>query len=56
MHKLLGVNEVTVENKYLILLIADLFDRLGQVKYFTKVDLSSIQLNQHTYYILHPRE
>ncbi|XP_075107146.1 uncharacterized protein LOC142180117 [Nicotiana tabacum] len=33
------LNKVTVINKYLILLITHLFDRLGQTKYFTKVDL-----------------
>lgn len=32
-------NKVTVKNKYLISLIADLFDQLEQAKYFTKVDL-----------------
>ncbi|XP_070029262.1 uncharacterized protein [Nicotiana sylvestris] len=34
-----ALNKVTVKNKYPILLIANLFDRLGQAKYFTKVDL-----------------
>ncbi|XP_070002194.1 uncharacterized protein [Nicotiana sylvestris] len=34
-----ALNKVTVKNKYPIPLIADLFDRLGQAKYFTKVDL-----------------
>ncbi|XP_070029011.1 uncharacterized protein [Nicotiana sylvestris] len=34
-----ALNKVTVKNKYLTPLIADLFDRLGQAKYFTKVDL-----------------
>lgn len=34
-----ALNKVTVKNKYLILLIADLFDSPGQAKYFTKVDL-----------------
>ncbi|XP_055806925.1 uncharacterized protein LOC129875680 [Solanum dulcamara] len=33
------LNKVIMKNKYPILLIADLFDRLGQAKYFTKVDL-----------------
>ncbi|XP_070017339.1 uncharacterized mitochondrial protein AtMg00860-like [Nicotiana sylvestris] len=33
------LNKVIVKNKYSIPLIADLFDRLGQDKYFTKVDL-----------------
>ncbi|XP_060182516.1 uncharacterized protein LOC132612214 [Lycium barbarum] len=31
--------KVTMKNKYSIPLIADLFDRLGPAKYFTKVDL-----------------
>ncbi|XP_019246297.1 PREDICTED: uncharacterized protein LOC109225944 [Nicotiana attenuata] len=34
-----ALNKVTVKNKYPIPLIVDLFDRLGQAKYFTKVDL-----------------
>lgn len=34
-----ALNKVTIKNKYLIPLIADLFDRLGQAKYFTKMDL-----------------
>ncbi|XP_047267518.1 uncharacterized protein LOC124897941 [Capsicum annuum] len=34
-----ALNKVTVKNKYLIPLIADLFDRLGQAKVFTKMDL-----------------
>ncbi|MCF8704065.1 hypothetical protein L3055_11050, partial [Corynebacterium sp. MC-02] len=34
-----ALNKVTVKNKYPIPLIADLFDRLGQAKYFTKMDL-----------------
>lgn len=34
-----ALNKVMVKNKYPIPLIADLFDRLGQDKYFTKVDL-----------------
>nr|XP_016493746.1 PREDICTED: RNA-directed DNA polymerase homolog [Nicotiana tabacum] len=34
-----ALNKVTVKNKYSIPLLADLFDRLGQAKYFTKVDL-----------------
>ena len=34
-----ALNKVTIKNKYPIPLIADLFDILGQAKYFTKVDL-----------------
>ena len=34
-----ALNKVTVKNKYPIPLIADLFDRLGQAKLFTKMDL-----------------
>ncbi|WMV54164.1 hypothetical protein MTR67_047549, partial [Solanum verrucosum] len=34
-----ALNKVTIKNKYPIPLIADLFDRLGQAKCFTKVDL-----------------
>nr|XP_016483424.1 PREDICTED: uncharacterized protein LOC107804107 [Nicotiana tabacum] len=34
-----ALNKVTVKNKYHIPLIADLFDRLGQAKVFTKMDL-----------------
>lgn len=33
------LNKVTVKNKYPIPLITNLFYRLGQAKYFTKVDL-----------------
>ncbi|XP_022872717.1 uncharacterized protein LOC111391700 [Olea europaea var. sylvestris] len=34
-----ALNKVTIKNKYPIPLIADLFDRLGSAKYYTKVDL-----------------
>jgi archaellum component FlaC len=34
-----ALNKVTVKNKYPIPLIADLFDRLGSAKIYTKVDL-----------------
>ena len=34
-----ALNKVTIRNKYLIPLIADLFDHLGQDKYFTKMDI-----------------
>ena len=36
-----ALNKVTIKNKYPIPLIADLFDRLGHTKYFTKMDLPS---------------
>ena len=36
-----ALNKITMKNKYHIPLIADLFDRLGQVRYFTKFDLCS---------------
>ena len=39
MHRLLGANKVTIKNKYPNPLIEDLFYRLGQDKYYTKVDL-----------------
>ena len=34
-----ALNKVIIKNKYPIPLIAYLFDRLGQAKYFTKMDL-----------------
>lgn len=36
-----ALNKVTVKNKYPIPLIADLFDQLGEARYFTKLDLRS---------------
>nr|CAN73718.1 hypothetical protein VITISV_010227 [Vitis vinifera] len=36
-----ALNKVTVNNKYPIPLIADLFDQLGRARYFTKLDLRS---------------
>ena len=34
-----ALNKITIRNKYQIPLIADLFDCLGEAKYFTKMDL-----------------
>ena len=36
-----ALNKVTIKNKYPIPLIADLFDRLGSARWFTKLDLRS---------------
>ncbi|XP_054818995.1 uncharacterized protein LOC129318287 [Prosopis cineraria] len=36
-----ALNKVTIKNKYPIPLIADLFDRLGKAKYFSKLHLRS---------------
>ncbi|XP_039038705.1 uncharacterized protein LOC120176331 [Hibiscus syriacus] len=36
-----ALNKLTVKNKYLIPLIADLFDQLGGARWFTKLDLRS---------------
>nr|XP_048324599.1 uncharacterized protein LOC125420961 [Ziziphus jujuba var. spinosa] len=36
-----ALNKITIKNKYPMPLIADLFDQLGQAKYFTKLDLRS---------------
>ena len=36
-----ALNKITVKNKYPIYLIADLFDRVDQTRYFTKLDLRS---------------
>jgi hypothetical protein len=35
------LNEVTIKNKYPLPRIDDLFDQLGRVKYFSKIDLRS---------------
>ena len=35
------LKKVTIKNKYLIPLAAELFDRLSKAKYFTKLDLQS---------------
>ena len=35
------MNKVTIKNKYLIPLVAELFDRLSKAEYFTKLDLWS---------------
>ncbi|KAL2923040.1 Transposon Ty3-I Gag-Pol polyprotein [Bienertia sinuspersici] len=34
-----ALNKITVKNKYPIPLVADLFDRLGKARYFSKLDL-----------------
>jgi hypothetical protein len=36
-----ALNEVTIKNKYPLPRIDDLFDQLGRVKYFSKIDLRS---------------
>ena len=36
-----ALNKVTIKNKYLIPLAAELFDRLSKAEYFTKLDLRS---------------
>ncbi|XP_022888965.1 uncharacterized protein LOC111404384 [Olea europaea var. sylvestris] len=36
-----ALNKITVKNSYPIPLVADCFDRLGQAKYYTKIDLRS---------------
>ena len=36
-----ALNKVTIKNKYLIPLAAELFDQLSKVEYFTKLDLRS---------------
>ena len=36
-----ALNKVTIKNKFLILLAAELFDRLSKAEYFTKLDLQS---------------
>ena len=36
-----ALNKVTIKNKYPIPLVADLFDRLGKARYFSKLDLRS---------------
>ena len=36
-----ALNKIMIKNKYLIPLIADLFDQLGKARYFTKLDLCS---------------
>lgn len=36
-----ALNKITIKNKYLIPLIAYLFDQLGKVRYFTKLYLRS---------------
>lgn len=36
-----ALNKLVVKNKYPIPLIGDLFDRLGEARWFTKLDLKS---------------
>ncbi|CAN6710507.1 unnamed protein product [Malus baccata var. baccata] len=36
-----ALNKITIKNKYPLPLIADLFDQLGEARYFTKLDLRS---------------
>ena len=36
-----ALNKITIKNKYMIPLIADLFDQLGKGRYFTKLNLRS---------------
>lgn len=36
-----ALNKVTIKNKYPIPLVANLFDRLGKARYFSKLDLRS---------------
>ena len=36
-----ALNKVTIKTKYLIPLVADLFDQLGNARYFAKIDLHS---------------
>nr|XP_010320224.1 uncharacterized protein LOC104647157 [Solanum lycopersicum] len=42
-----ALNKITIRNKYPIPLIADLFDRLGEAKYFTKMDLRKGYYQDH---------
>ena len=42
-----GLNKVTIKNKYLIPLAAELFDRLSKAEYFTKLDLRSVYWQVH---------
>ncbi|CAN6708067.1 unnamed protein product [Malus baccata var. baccata] len=37
----IALNKITIKNKYPLPLIADLFDQLGEARYFTKLDLRS---------------
>ena len=34
-----GLNKITIKNRYFILLVGELLDRLSYVKIFTKLDL-----------------
>ena len=42
-----ALNKITIKNKYMIPLIADLFDQLGKAWYFTKLDLRSEYYQVH---------
>ena len=42
-----ALNKIIIKTKYLIPLIADLFDQLGKVQYFTKLDLCSRYYQVH---------
>ena len=42
MYRLLGINKVTIKNRYPLPLIAELLDRLKSAKVFTKIDLQGV--------------
>ena len=37
-----GFNNLTIKNRYLLLLISEALDRLGKAKQFTQLDLTSV--------------
>jgi hypothetical protein len=45
-----GLNKVTIKNRYLLLLVSEMLDRLSRAKIFTKLDL------QDAYYRLRIKE
>ncbi|RVW77214.1 Transposon Ty3-I Gag-Pol polyprotein [Vitis vinifera] len=49
------LNKVTIQNKYPVPLIADLFNQLGKARYFTKLDLRS-SYYQHPGHVEHLRK